>query len=556
MTDLEELQKIPVPVLKTLTALEGAGFEAFAVGGCVRDLILGREPKDWDITTNASPEEIQRIFPESFYENVFGTVGVKVEKFQIISPASPATLSRSECGLARGEVSGIPDGGEGEETHEKETASGTEISANKHDIIEVTTYRAESDYDDKRHPSRVSFVQTIEEDLARRDFTMNAIALSANHQLIDPFGGQQDIAKKTIRAVGIPNDRFNEDALRMLRAVRFSAELRAPMPPPKEAFMQDDGSSDRLHKHADWMIEPKTFLAIQKHASDIRMISAERISNELTKILLSKNPAQGIDMLRISGLLTYILPEVESGIGVGQNLHHIYTVYEHNLRALATCPSQKLEVRLAALLHDVGKPQTKRGEGYSSTFYNHDHIGARITRNLLIRLRFPIHIVEKSTLLVDNHLFYYNVGEVTAASVRRLIRRVGIENMRDLMHIRIADRLGSGTPKAKPYKLRHLEYMIEKVSRDPISVKMLAINGNDLMQKLNLNPGPKIGAILDVLLAEVIEDPEKNIKEKLLERARSLKKEDMKRLRELAKEKIEKKREMDDQSVKKKHWVQ
>lgn len=540
MTNPKESQRIPTPVLEILSTLERAGFEAFVVGGCVRDLILGREPKDWDITTNARPEEIQNIFPESFYENVFGTVGVKAENLQTRQPNNQTTKQRDN------------------------------------QIIEITTYRAESGYDDKRHPSNISFVQTIEEDLARRDFTMNAMALSANSQqknglgnhkttrqpnnqttkFVDPFAGQTDIQNKVIRAVGNPDDRFGEDALRMLRAVRFYAELRTPAPIPKEAFMKEVSASDTLHEHSDWKIESKTFSAIQKHASDIRLISAERVSDELSKILLSKNPAEGIDLLRKSGLLTHILPEVEAGVGIGQNLHHVYTVYEHNLRALATCPSKKLEVRLAALLHDVGKPQTKRGEGYRSTFYNHDHVGARITRKLLERLRFPAKVIEKATLLVDNHLFYYNVGEVTAASVRRLIQRVGLENMRDLMDIRIADRLGSGTPKAKPYKLRHLEYMIDKVSHDPVSVKMLAINGSDLMQALDMAPGPKIGAILDVLLAEVIEDPTKNTKDALLERARALEKEDLEHLRELAKETIEEKRETDDRKVKHKHWVE
>ncbi len=546
MINLKESQKIPTPVLETLSALERAGFEAFVVGGCVRDLLLRREPKDWDITTNARPEEIQNIFPESFYENVFGTVGVKTEKIQTKQPNNHTTKQPNN------------------------------------QIIEVTTYRAESGYNDNRHPSKVSFVQTIEEDLARRDFTMNAIALRTNNSqptthnkdkareskiencelsiehflLVDPFNGQADITNKTIRAVGNPDDRFGEDALRMLRAVRFYAELRTPTPLPRESFMKEGKTSDALHTHSDWTIEPKTFSAIQTHASDIRLISAERVSDELSKILLSKNPAHGIDMLRMTGLLAHILPEVEAGVDVGQNLHHIYTVYEHNLRALATCPSKKLEVRFAALLHDVGKPHTKRGEGYRSTFYNHDHVGARITRKLLERLRFPVKVIEKATLLVDNHLFYYNVGEVTAASVRRLIRKVGLENMRDLMDIRIADRLGSGTPKAKPYKLRHLEYMIDKVSHDPVSVKMLATNGNDLMQALDMTPGPKIGAILDVLLAEVIEDPKKNAKDTLLERARLLEKEDLEHLRRLAKETIEEKRETDDRKVKHKHWVE
>ena len=537
---VERTHMLPIPVREILTALEQAGFEAFVVGGSVRDLILGREPKDWDITTSARPEEIQKIFPESFYENVFGTVGVKTENLQPISPA-------------RGEMSRTRDIGEGEAYHDTKEMLTTKQPNNQ--IIEVTTYRAESGYDDKRHPSKISFVKTIQEDLARRDFTINAIALSATGNIVDPFNGQDDLKRKTIRAVGNPHDRFGEDALRMLRAVRFSAELRTPTPLPKDAFMKD-GSNDSLHKHADWTIEPETRAAIQAHAADIRMISAERISDELSKIILSKNPAEGIDLLRVTGLLEHILPELTAGIGVGQNLHHIYSVYEHNIRALATCPSPRLDVRLAALLHDVGKPQTKRGDGYRSTFYNHDHVGARMTKKLLERLRFPAKVIEKATLLVDNHLFYYNVGEVTAASVRRLIKRVGLENMRDLMDIRIADRLGSGTPKAKPYKLRHLEYMIEKVSKDPVSVKMLAINGNDLMKELAIPPGPKIGAILDVLLADVIEDPTKNTRNTLLERAQTLEKENMDQLRKRAKEAIEEKRNTDDRTVKHKHWVQ
>ena len=192
---------------------------------------------------------------------------------------------------------------------------------------------------------------------------------------------------------------------------------------------------------------------------------------------------------------------------------------------------------------------------YRSTFYNHDHVGARMTRAILVRLRYPVAVIENVTMLVDNHLFYYNVGEVTEASVRRLIRRVGLENMKDLMDVRIADRLGSGVPKAKPYKLRHLEYMIDKVSKDPVSVKMLAVNGSDLIKELALAPGPKIGAILDVLLSEVIEDPIQNTREILLGRAKDLSNENLETLRERAKEVIEEKRDEDDKDIKNRHKV-
>lgn len=503
----------PLPVQETLTSLEKAGFEAYIVGGCVRDILLNREPKDWDITTDALPEQIQELFPDHVYENAFGTVGVKVDRFH---PATP-------------------------ETHE-------------HDIIEVTTYRTETGYSDHRRPDRVSFVASLSEDLARRDFTINALAAKIIQEktgarkqtdclleLVDPFGGQQDLKDRIIRAVGDPEARFDEDALRMMRAIRFAAELRLP-----------DAGPDA----PNWIIDSATLAAIAPRASHLNHISLERIRDEFSRIILSKNPSFGIALLEESGLLKYIIPELREGIGMGQNLHHIYTVWEHNLRALETCPSSKLHVRLAALLHDVGKPRTKRGDGYRSTFYNHDHVGARMTRAILARLRYPKDIVDTATLLVDNHLFYYNVGEVTEASVRRLIKKVGLENMHDLMDVRIGDRLGSGVPKAKPYKLRHLEYMIDKVSHDPLSVKMLKIGGQELIQELGLSPGPKIGAILDVLLAEAIEDPSINTREKLLERSVALKEHDLAALRELAKERIEEQRAADDRSIKHRHHVE
>jgi tRNA nucleotidyltransferase (CCA-adding enzyme) len=519
------ITKIPQPVLSTLKTLQKAGFEAFIVGGCVRDLILDRQPKDWDITTNAKPEEIQRLFPDSFYENEFGTVGIKVAPF-------------------------LPHGKESRE----------------HDIIEVTTYRIETGYSDKRRPDNVVFTHSLEEDLARRDFTINAIAIaitnnqdpitkeSADLTIVDPFSGQEDLKNKLIRTVGKPEERFAEDALRLMRAVRFWAELRNPR---TQTHLPGDPKYIGIYEPEpdNWNIEAATFAAIRKQAADLRHISFERIKDDLCKIVLSDSPAEGIDMLQKAGLLKYVLPEMEEGLGVGQNLHHVYQVYQHNLLALKYCPSKKLDTRLAALLHDVAKPRTKRGHGYHSTFYNHDHVGARMSDIMLKRLRFPKAIIDKVALLVDNHLFYYNVGEVTEASVRRLIRRVGLENMKDLMDVRIADRLGSGVPKAKPYKLRHLEYMIDKVSQDAVSVKMLKINGKDLMQDLGLAPGPKIGAILDVLLAEVIEDQSKNTRETLLARAKELSLEALDQLRDMAKEKIEEKREADDEAIKKKHWV-
>lgn len=504
------ITKIPKPVLEVLEKIEAAGYEAYAVGGCVRDLIMEKTPKDWDVTTNAKPEEIISIFPDSFYENDFGTVGVKVEKFVENNFVNPDR---------------------------------------EHDVVEVTTYRIESTYTDRRRPDEVTFAKTLAEDLGRRDFTMNALALrvtekhkskqkeaenteaiNTEYEIVDLFDGKKDIAKKIIRAVGKADERFSEDALRMLRAVRFHAEL-------------------------GFEIGKDTFEAIKKNHKLISHVALERVKDEFSRIMLSDNPAEGIDIMHQTGLLEFVIPELESGVGVAQNRHHIYTIYKHLVLSLKHCPSKKIEVRLAALLHDIAKPQTKRGEGLYATFYNHDHVGAKVARKILTRLRFSNEVVDKVVLLIDNHMFYYDPEEVGEASVRRLIKKVGLENVKDLIDVRIADRLGSGVPKAKPYKLRHLEYIIDKVSRDAVSVKMLKINGNDLMTELAVAPGPKIGAILDVLLAEVIEDAGKNERKFLLGRARELMDENLDKLRDLAKEKIEEKKEEDDKEIKDKHWV-
>ena len=329
---------IPREVSTLLTILEEKNFEAFIVGGCVRDTLLKREPRDWDITTNALPERLLELFPDSFYENSFGTVSVKVAPF-----------------LKTGDPN------------------------REHDIIEITTYRSEAHYTDGRHPSLVTFEDTLEKDLSRRDFTINAMAYGQRGgywQLVDPFMGQQDLHDKVLRTVGDANERFQEDALRLLRAIRLVTELRAP-------------KKDDYFNH-DWIIAKETADAILAHAKDLGRIAKERIQDELNKILLSQSPAYGIQLLKDTELLSSILPDLAEGVGVEQNLHHIYTVWEHNLRTLATCPSHKLEVRLACLLHDVAKPRTKRGQGRYATFYNHDHVGARMTKKLLENLKYPL----------------------------------------------------------------------------------------------------------------------------------------------------------------------
>ncbi len=478
------IMKLPKEISIILTNLKDEGFEAYAVGGCVRDLLLKREPKDWDVTTNATPEKIQELFPESFYENTFGTVTIKTGN---------------------------------EEPSLKE--------------VQVTPYRIEGRYSDKRHPSEVSFAEKLEEDISRRDFTINAMAMDEEGKIIDLFQGEQDLKEKLIRTVGNPSERFGEDALRILRAIRFATTLK-------------------------FEIEKKTLDAIKQEASSLKAISQERIRDEFVKIIESPRAYEGMLLLLETGLLKYIIPELLEGVGVGQNLHHIYTVWEHNILALKYTADKKysLIVRLAALLHDVGKPQTKRGDGTHSTFYGHDVVGARMSKKILERLKFSNDVIDRVTTLVRYHLFYYNVGEVTESSVRRLMANVGLENMEDLLKVREADRIGSGTPKAIPYKLRHLKYIIDKVSHDPISAKMLAIKGEDVMQQLNIEPGPKVGLILNSLLAEVLDDPTRNTKEYLHKRIHELSEKSPEELREALK-KIEEAIEAEEKERMKKYYV-
>ena len=354
--------------------------------------------------------------------------------------------------------------------------------------------------------------------------------MNKEEQVIDLFGGLKDIDKKIIRAVGEPLERFKEDALRILRAIRLSAQL-------------------------DFSIENKTERAILKMAGSVKFVSQERIRDELIKMFKTDNGHLAIKRLHDNKVLQYILPELEAGVNVSQNHHHIYTVFEHSWRALANCPSSDWRVKLAALLHDVGKPKSKKIINGQATFYNHEYIGAKMTDKILKRLRFKNEDREKIVNLVRNHMFYYNVGEVTASSVRRLIKKVGQDNLQDLIDLRVADRLGSGTPKAKPYKLRHLEYMMEKVQHDPISVKNLNINGNDLIKELELNPSPKIGAILEVLLAEVIENPKLNEYKLLLKRARDLEKDNLADLRKQARDLIEQENIKEDKKIKNQYYV-
>ncbi|MCX6792586.1 MAG: HD domain-containing protein [Candidatus Falkowbacteria bacterium] len=476
--------KIPLFVKNIINTLSQNNYEAYIVGGSVRDLLLGKEPKDWDITTNALPEKTVTLFTDAKYENRFGTVIVPL---------------RNEAGELE-------------------------------NVVEVTTYRSEQGYSDRRHPDEIVFEDNLEADLGRRDFSINALAMDGAGKITDLFNGEKDLRLKVIRTVGEPSDRFKEDALRMMRAVRFSCQL-------------------------GFTIEGKTERAITKLAGSIKFVANERIRDELVKILSSDSPAAGIIKLQELKLLHYIIPELEEGIEMKQNHHHIYNVFDHAVLALKNCPNKQWQVRLASLMHDIGKPRTRKIVNNAATFYNHEIVGAKIVERFMKRLNFSTEDSKRVVNLVRNHMFYYNVDEVTAASVRRLIVKVGEENLSDLIDLRIADRLGSGVAKAMPYKLRHLQYMMDKVRHDPVSVKMLKINGEDLMELLKVEPGPQIGAILDVLLAEVIDDPELNNRANLEARSRDLVGMPLAELRAKAKELISEKREEEDQKIKKDYYV-
>jgi len=493
--------QIPLETLEIIKKLNQANFDAYIVGGCVRDLIISkikelkRNPKDWDIATNAKPEQIQKLFPDSVYENEFGTVLVK---------------------------------------------TGSESPDLK--IIEVTTLRKEGKYSDKRHPDKIEFAKTIEEDLGRRDFTINAMTIKikdSERTLIDPFDGQKDIENKLIRAAGDAKKRFSEDGLRLMRAIRFACEL-------------------------NFQIESQTLEAIKNNASLLSFISKERVRDELIKIINSSEAAKGILLLQETGLLKQIIPELEKSIGVTQNKHHIYTVWEHLWRSLEYACAKKysLEVRLASLFHDIGKPYTKKGEGIDSTFYNHEWQGAKITARILSRLKFSNDKSEKIVKLVRCHGFVYDTEITTDAAIRRLLVKIGKENIQELAQVREADRIGSGCPKALPFRLRHFLFRVEKVLQElegqQPSLKILKINGNDVIKILKIEPSSKIGAILNILLEEILDDPKKNTKEYLEKKVKELNQlseNELNKKQKIAQEKYENLLKEAEEEIKKKYYV-
>ncbi len=489
--------KIPKEVLHVTSTLEGAGFEAYLVGGCVRDLIMGKEPKDWDITTNAKPEQIISLFEKTVYENTFGTV--------LVIPS------------AAGEVTGRQE----------------DVSCETLRQIEVTPYRIEAKYSDFRHPDEVKFSEKLEDDLKRRDFTVNAMALDSKGQLVDMFNGVKDIADKMLKAVGKPDDRFTEDALRMLRAVRFACQL-------------------------GFSVSYETTESILRNAELIKKISAERIRDEFEKIIMSENPAVGIVMLQKFGLLKNIIPELEEGIGCEQSGGHIYDVWNHLLHAVqhAADKNWPLEIRLSALFHDIGKPRSRREAGAGAkkkyTFYGHEVVSARMTKKIMERLKFPkkeIDLVEK---LIRNHMFFSDTELITLSAVRRIIKKVGKENIWSLMDMRECDRVGMKKKEA-PYRLRKYFAMVEEALRDPISVGQLKIDGEYLKNELGIAPGPRMGWILHALLEEVLDAPGKNNVEHLSELVKSLNMLGDDELRTLGERGKEKKEELEKEEVVKLH---
>ena len=433
---------IPKQIKDFLKKFEIKGFKIFIVGGAIRDAILKKTVTNWDFTTNANPEEIQKLFPDSFYHNTYGTVSIKIDS---------------------------------------------------KNIFEVTPFRNESNYSDNRHPDKIVWAKTVEEDLSRRDFTINAMAYDGKN-MIDPYEGQKDLIKKLIKSVGEPDKRFNEDALRLLRAVRFSSQL-------------------------GFIIEEKTRLSIQKNSQLIKNISWERIRDEFLKILSSDYPSEGIIFLKNSGLLALILPELDICFTIPQKSplrHHIYDAGTHQVMALKHCPSKDPIVRFATLIHDIGKATTfrKNDETELITFYNHEVVSTQLAENIAIRFHLSNEQKDKLIQLVKYHQF--TVSEIqTDKAVRRFIKNLGENYIQDMLDLRTGDRIGSGA-KPTSWRLELFKKRLKEVQKQPFKVSDLKINGLDVMKILKIKPGPKVGETLNELFDKVVDGKIKNEKKLLI----------------------------------------
>lgn len=439
--------KVPNIVKRFAKIFNKNGYEIYLVGGALRDNLLNFDNTDYDFATSALPEEVTAIFPN-------------------VVPV----------GIAHGTVLVLFEG------HE----------------FEVTTFRTESTYSDSRHPDSVNFVRNIAEDLKRRDFTVNAFAYEiGSGKFIDNFDGKKDLKTRVLRAIGVAEERFTEDALRMLRACRFAAKL-------------------------NFVIEEQTLEAMTKLSDRIKHVSAERIREELIKMMKAERPSIGLEYMRMSGLMEHILPELLEGYEVEQNRFHKHDVYYHNVYSCDCGPGDNYIVRIAALFHDIGKTRTIRSkpDEEGNSFYNHEIVGARMAKKILKRLKFSREEVTRITHLIKHHMFYYT-DEWTDGAIRRFLRNVELENLDDLFLLRDADRNGNGKKQGVPQAFLDFKDRIAHILEldSALKVKDLHIDGNILMKRLELKPGPIIGEILNYLLEIVLDEPEVNSAETLLKYA-------------------------------------
>ncbi len=523
-----------------MRALRDAGFAAYIVGGAVRDILVNMmkthsagqatageieaaPPYDYDFTTNARPEEILKLFPEAFYENQFGTVMITPQdlraQFNLPEPAVEDILSAT----AKQKLINLEAASKIHDSLVVPKPDDFKLPINAQERnFEITTYRSDGAYADHRHPEAVSWGQTLEEDLERRDFTINAMALQIKpesldqliseaeneaensefinlnpeqYQIIDPHHGLRDLAAGMINTVGDPEQRFTEDALRILRALRLAVQLNLQI-----------GNS--------------TYEAIIKQQELLEHISWERIGAEFLKMIASDHPKAAIELLDDTGLLKIILPELLAAKGVEQGGHHTTDVWTHSLDALAECPSSDPVVKLATLLHDIAKPQTYNETDGSITFYNHEVVGARIAKKIAARLRLSKKDQNRIFTLVRYHMFYYQPKN-SDASIRRFMRKVGLENIDDILQLREGDRLGSGARKTS-WRLEEMKQRMLEQLNQPLEVRDLAIDGHDLMDNFDLQPGPQVGKVLNQLFELVLENPQLNQKETLMKEAKKI----------------------------------
>lgn len=430
----------PSGALKIIETLNKNGYKCYLVGGCIRDLLLGKNPDEWDLTTDALPDVVTKLFKKVIPTGIdFGTVMVVLD-----------------------------DGN-----------------------YEITTFRKDQKYIDGRHPSNVIFTKNLKEDLSRRDFTINALAYDPiKNELVDEHDGKNDLELKLIRAVGLPQERFSEDGLRSVRACRFAAQL-------------------------NFQIEKKTKAAIKSTLETTKQVAAERIGDEIKKMLLKADkPSIGFDLMLKTGLLDVLIPELVLCLKVEQPKEfHKYDVFYHSVYACDAAPKDNLPIRLAALLHDISKPACKDGDH----FYGHDQKGADVAEDILKRLKFSNQIIKKTKLLIKSHMFNYETSWSDSA-VRRFMRRVGVENTKDLFFLRLADTKAMEREIDSAY-LMELQQRMDKIveEENALHISDLNIKGEEVMELLKIPPSPKVGVVLGYLLEKVLDDPSLNEKEKLIE---------------------------------------